>query len=75
MRSVGPLLPSSLLAAMGQAEARDLGLDSGALYDPTVNYRRVRHRIWDFDEDPKPEPVATRTVDTPAQTPDLIGPK
>ena len=65
----------SLLAAMGQAEARDLGLDSGALYDPTVNYRRVRHRIWDFDEDPKPEPVATRTVDTPAQTPDLIGPK
>jgi len=65
----------SLLAAMGQAEARDLGLDGGALYDPTVNYRRVRGIIWDWDEDPRPTTVATRTVDTPAQTPDLIGPK
>jgi outer membrane protein len=27
---------------MGRAEARDLGLDGGTLYDPTVNYRRVR---------------------------------
>jgi len=65
----------SLLAAMGQAEARDLGLEGGTLYDPTVNYRRVRNIIWDFDEDPKPAPVATRTVDTPAQTPAVIGPK
>jgi len=65
----------SLLAAMGQAEARDLGLDGGALYDPTVNYRRVRGILWDFDSDPKPSTVATRTVDTPAQTPALIGPQ
>jgi outer membrane protein len=59
----------SLLAAMGQAEARDLGLDGGVLYDPEVNYKRVRNRIWDWDTDPKPTPVATRTVDTPAQSP------
>ncbi len=65
----------SLLAAMGQAEARDLGLDGGTLYDPIVNYRRVRNIIWDWDEDPAPTAKATRTVDTPAQTPDLIGPK
>ena len=64
----------SLLAAMGQAEARDLGLDGGALYDPVANYDRVKNRIWDFDEDPRPAPVATRTVDTPAQTPAIIGP-
>ena len=32
----------ALLAAMGQAEARDLGLDGGPLYDPLVNYKRVR---------------------------------
>jgi outer membrane protein len=65
----------SLLAAMGQAEARDLGLDGGALYDPVVNYNRVKNNIWDWNDDPKPAPVATRTVDTPAQTPAIIGPK
>ncbi|MEQ1547515.1 MAG: TolC family outer membrane protein [Chakrabartia sp.] len=64
----------SLLAAMGQAEARDLGLDGGALYDPEVNYKRVRNRISDWDSDPKPAPVATRTVDTQAQTPALTTP-
>ncbi len=65
----------SLLAAMGQAEARDLGLEGGALYDPIVNYNRVKHHVWDWADDPRPEPVATRTVDTPAQTPAIMGPK
>jgi len=60
----------TLLAAMGQAEARDLGLDGGTLYDPSVNYRRVRNRIWDYDRDPDPLPIATRTVDTPGQNPE-----
>src|SRR5690606_23501205 len=32
----------TLLAAMGHAEARDLGLEGGALYDPMVNYDRVK---------------------------------
>ncbi len=64
----------ALLAAMGKAGVNDLGLDGGPLYDPQVNYRRVRNRINDFDSDPRPAPVATRTVDTPAQTSALIGP-
>ncbi len=63
----------SLLAAMGQAEARDLGLDAGTLYDPVVNYKRVKGRIFDYDSDPRPQPVATRTVDTPAQTSVITG--
>lgn len=57
----------SLLAAMGQAEADDLGLDGGPLYDPVANYDRVKGRLLDWGGDPQPEPVATRTVDTPAQ--------
>ena len=64
----------SLLAAMGKAGVNDLGLDGGPLYDPNVNYRRVRRSVNDWASDPKPSPVATRTVDTPAQTPALIGP-
>jgi len=59
----------TLLAAMGQAEARDLGLDGGVLYDPEVNYKRVKGRFLDFQEDKVGPPVATRTVDTPAQNP------
>jgi len=57
----------SLLAAMGKAEAKDLNLDAGPLYDPEVNYRRVKGKIWDWAHDPDPKPQATRTVDTPAQ--------
>jgi outer membrane protein len=57
----------SLLAAMGRAEARDLGLDGGALYDPDTNYNRVRGKFFDWDSDPAPQAQATRTVDTPAQ--------
>lgn len=64
----------SLLAAMGKAGVDNLGLDGGPLYDPQVNYRRVRRSINDWASDPKPQPVATRTVDTTAQTPALIGP-
>lgn len=57
----------NLLAAMGKAEARDLGLDGGALYDPMTNYRRVHGKLFDWDLDPAPKPKATRTVDTPVQ--------
>src|SRR3546814_17304073 len=35
----------SVLAAMGKAEARDLGLEGGALYAPEVNYRRVKGEL------------------------------
>ncbi len=64
----------ALLAAMGRAEARDLGLDGGALYDPTINYRRVRNSINDWAQDPVPEPVAAGTAATPAQTPAVARP-
>jgi outer membrane protein len=57
----------SLLAAMGRAEALDLGLDGGVLYDPDVNYDRVRAIIWDWSSDPAPQPKATRTNTVPAQ--------
>ena len=57
----------NLLAAMGKAEARDLGLDGGALYDPQTNYDRVKGAIFDWSSDPAPTARATRTVDTKAQ--------
>ena len=57
----------SLLAAMGHAEADDLGLESGALYDPLVHYDHVKGKLFDWDFGHKPQPVATRTVDTPTQ--------
>ena len=57
----------ALLAAMGQAEANDLGLDGGPLYDPVANYNRVRHRFSDRGRDPEPTTVATSTAQTPAQ--------
>ncbi len=63
----------SLLAAMGQAEARDLGLEGGALYDPQQNYRRVKGILWDWDQDPTPAAKATRTVDSPTQTSETPG--
>jgi outer membrane protein len=55
-----------LLNAMGQAEARDLGLDGGPLYDPLGNYRRVADNWNDWASDPRHLPVASRTV-TPAE--------
>ncbi len=62
----------SLLAAMGRAEARDLNLEgAGVLYDPMLNYERVRDRIWDWDRDPEPVASASRTVDIPAANADI----
>jgi outer membrane protein len=57
----------ALLAAMGQAEASDLGLEGGPLYDPVANYDRVRHRFNDRGRDTEPTGLGTSTVDTPAQ--------
>ncbi|MCB2047184.1 MAG: TolC family outer membrane protein [Novosphingobium sp.] len=63
----------SLLAAMGRAEARDLGLEGGVLYDPQVNYDRVRGKWFDWDDDPAPQAKATRTVDTAVQGGEIPG--
>ena len=51
-----------LLNAMGEAEARDLGLDGGPLYDPLGNYRRVAGNWNDWASDPRHPTVGTRTV-------------
>ncbi|MCX7864614.1 MAG: TolC family outer membrane protein [Novosphingobium sp.] len=61
----------SLLAAMGKAEARDLNLDGGPLYDPATNYRRVQKKWFDWDDNPEPAALSTRTVDTPVQDGDI----
>ncbi|SFR82181.1 TolC family outer membrane protein [Sphingomonas jatrophae] len=58
----------ALLASLGKAEAKDLGLDGGPLYDPTVNYRRVRNSINDWAKDPEPQPVAATTLGVPSPT-------
>lgn len=58
----------TVLAAMGHAEARDLNLEGGTLYDPEVNYERVRGKFSDWGNDPAPVARSTRTIDTPAQT-------
>ena len=64
----------SLLAAMGKAEARDLGLDGEVLlYDPAFNYERVKGKWWDWAKEPDPVAQATRTVDTPAQDGNIAG--
>ena len=51
-----------LLNAMGQAEAQDLGLEGGPLYDPLGNYRRVAGNWNDWAGERRPGVVATRTV-------------
>lgn len=50
-----------LLAAIGRAEAEDLNLQ-GPLYDPNVNYRRVRNSWSDWADDETPRPVANSTA-------------
>ena len=62
-----------LLNAMGQAEADDLGLDGGPLYDPLGNYRRVAGDWNDWSGEPRHNPVATTTV-TPAEQPQGVTP-
>jgi carbonic anhydrase len=56
-----------VLAAMGKAEARDLGLESGTLYDPVAEYQKVDGAWNDWSSQPDPVAKSTRTVDTQAQ--------
>ncbi|MDQ3144707.1 MAG: TolC family outer membrane protein [Pseudomonadota bacterium] len=58
-----------LLNAMGQAEADDLGLEGGPLYDPLGNYRAVAGNWNDWANDPRHTPVATRTVTPQEEAP------
>lgn len=64
----------TLLAIMGRAEARDLGLeDEGPLYNPIDNYERVRGIVWDWHRDPEPAATSSSTVDIPAQDGEIPG--
>ena len=58
---------------MGQAEADDLGLEGGPLYDPLGNYRRVSGSWNDWANDPRHDPVATRTVTPQEAAPLPVG--
>jgi outer membrane protein len=58
----------SLLAAMGQIGATDFGVPTGDVYDPKSNYDRVKGKWFDWDDDPAPAPISSRTVDSTAQT-------
>ncbi len=48
----------ALLNAMGLVDYKHLGLEGGALYDPTMNYRHAIHTRGDWSESPTPKPVA-----------------
>lgn len=67
-----------LLNAMGAADAADLGLDGGPLYDPVGNYRRVAGNWNDWAGEPRHNPAATRTITAvelppnPVVTPKLL---
>jgi outer membrane protein len=61
-----------LLNVMGQAQARDLGLDGGPLYDPLGNYRRVANNWSDWSGEPRHPTVATRTVSPQEMPPNPI---
>ncbi|MES2989746.1 MAG: TolC family outer membrane protein [Pseudomonadota bacterium] len=64
----------TMLAVMGRAEAEDLGLEGGPLYDPVANYNRVRGKTWDWGDDKDPEAVGTSTRGTPTQNPNVSAP-
>ena len=65
----------TLLAAMGMAEAADLGLEvaaqpNGGLYDPVPLPLSRSERLFDFARIGTVEPVSTRTVDSAPQSAD-----
>jgi outer membrane protein len=57
----------TLLAAMGNAEARDLDLQGITLYNAKDNYRRAKGQFLDWTGRDAPMIRSTRTVTTPAQ--------
>jgi outer membrane protein len=58
-----------LLNVMGQAEAEDLNLDGGPLYDPRVNYNRDSRSWSDWNDGPRITPVSTRTAPPGSRSP------
>lgn len=66
----------ALLNAMGRAEAEDLGLDGGPLYDPVANYNRSSRSGSDWNDGTEDGPNSTRTAPAGVPSPiePLIGP-
>ena len=64
----------TLIAAMGNAEARDLSLDGVTLYDPTLNARAARGSYFDWSGRELPPARSTRTINTPVQNATVQGP-
>lgn len=62
----------TLLAAMGNAEARDLDLQGITLYNAQDNYRRAKGQFLDWTGRDAPMIRSTRTVTTPAQDAAII---
>lgn len=60
-----------LLNAMGQAEADDLGLDGGPLYDPLGNYRNVAGN-WNDWSTPRRRPATATSTATPEEQPQVL---
>ena len=60
-----------LLNAMGQAEADDLGLDGGPLYDPLGNYRNVAGN-WNDWSTPRRHTTVATTNATPEEQPQVL---
>jgi outer membrane protein len=58
-----------LLNVMGQAEAEDLNLDGGPLYDPRINYNRDSRSWSDWYDGPRIVPVSTRTAPPGSRSP------
>jgi outer membrane protein len=57
----------TLLAATGNAEARDLDLQGVSLYDPKGHYKRSRREFLDWTGHDAPMIRSTRTTAVPAQ--------
>jgi outer membrane protein len=64
----------TLIAAMGNAEARDLSLDGVTLYDVKENARHGFGSYFDWTGRNVPAQRSTRTVDTPPQEASVQGP-
>lgn len=57
----------SLLAAMNRIDPADFGIPASDVYDPAANFGRVKGKWFDWDDDAAPQPISSRTVDSPAQ--------
>ena len=62
----------SVIAAMGHAEARDLGFTTGPLYDASAYYRTVRGKLFDFDFGKPAQQMSTTTAGTKMQDATII---